>query len=157
MEEVGRRWCKPYGRRRGERHRRSTVPEIQGAVDLNDRVFLRETFHVLFERIAEDPESYKLACLNEQALEQAMGGSMKNHFSQLLRVDIEAAIQKGVLPALDVDYLVAAFWGVSYEMGRLLTQRQPPDPHYAIHFATALFSGGLARLPKKMGDPPILT
>jgi hypothetical protein len=60
-----------------------------------------------------------------------------------LREDIEDAIRRGIMPALDATYLAAALFGAGYEMGRRLAESPQQDPAEAAAFATRLFLGGV--------------
>jgi AcrR family transcriptional regulator len=64
-----------------------------------------------------------------------------------LREDIEKAIQDGLFPPVDADYLMAALVGVAFEVAERMVQREPRDPAAAAAFATALFMGGIRMLP----------
>lgn len=70
-----------------------------------------------------------------------------------IRGDIEAAIAKGMVPAVDTEFLVAAAVGVAFEVAEVMLQRDPLDPDAAAEFATALFLGGVQALPKKNAAP----
>ncbi|MEI9995363.1 MAG: TetR/AcrR family transcriptional regulator [Rhizomicrobium sp.] len=64
-----------------------------------------------------------------------------------LREDIEKAIQDGLFPPIDADYLMAAIVGVAFEVAERMVQREHRDPAAAANFATALFLGGIRTLP----------
>ena len=64
-----------------------------------------------------------------------------------LREDIEKAIQEGLFPPIDADFLMAAIVGVAFEVGERMVQREKRDPVAAANFATALFIGGIRTLP----------
>jgi AcrR family transcriptional regulator len=63
-----------------------------------------------------------------------------------LRADIAAAIAKGLLPPTDAAALTAALTGVAFELAERVKAGGSVDESAA--FATALFMGGLAALPK---------
>jgi hypothetical protein len=63
-----------------------------------------------------------------------------------LEDDLRAAIARGDLPAVDVEYCAHAMVAVALELGQRLLVRAPPDVEGATRFATALFLGGLDRL-----------
>jgi AcrR family transcriptional regulator len=66
-----------------------------------------------------------------------------------LQQDIEAAIARGIPPAVDPLYLTAAMVGVAFEIADAMQKREgPPDVDGAVAFATALFRGGCALLPR---------
>ncbi len=64
-----------------------------------------------------------------------------------LREDIEKAIQDGLFPQIDADFLMAAIVGVAFEVGERMVLREQRDPEAAANFATALFIGGIRTLP----------
>ena len=66
-----------------------------------------------------------------------------------LREDIERAIAKGMLPAVDPDFLMAAIVGVAFELAERMLMREPHDAEAAAAFAAALFLGGLRALPER--------
>jgi AcrR family transcriptional regulator len=63
-----------------------------------------------------------------------------------LREDISAAIERGLLPALNVEALSAALTGVAFELAERV--KAGSDVEATTQFATALFLGGLSSLPK---------
>jgi hypothetical protein len=66
-----------------------------------------------------------------------------------LRIDIENAIEHGVLPAADPDLLMAAMVGVAFEVAHQMLTREDVTADDAAKFATALFLGGVQALPRK--------
>ena len=65
-----------------------------------------------------------------------------------LRQDIEAAIGRGFFPPINAGWLAAAMLGVAFQLAESLPQRDLGDSDDAARFATALFMGGIAALPK---------
>jgi AcrR family transcriptional regulator len=63
-----------------------------------------------------------------------------------LREDIAAAMARGLLPQTDVAALGAALTGVAFELAERI--KAGDDVEATTQFATALFLGGLAALPK---------
>lgn len=68
-----------------------------------------------------------------------------------LRVDLEVAIQNGVMPDTDADLLMAAMVGVAFEVANHLIKRPDLGVDDAAKFATALFLGGVQALPRRTG------
>jgi len=66
-----------------------------------------------------------------------------------LRADLRDAVGRGLFPAVDTDFLVAAFIGVAFEIAGQLLARDGGDPAAAAEFATKLFLGGITSLPPK--------
>jgi AcrR family transcriptional regulator len=63
-----------------------------------------------------------------------------------LREDLEAAVARGHLPHVDLEYLAAAMAGVAVEVALRMVERDPIDVQGAATFVTQLFLGGLDRL-----------
>ena len=64
-----------------------------------------------------------------------------------LREDVETAQAKGLLPAVDSGQLSAALTGVAFELA--VQVKAGAEVEETTAFATALFLGGLAALPKR--------
>lgn len=56
-------------------------------------------------------------------------------------------MKRGLLPAIDTDYFVAALIGVALEVGDAMIQRKVVDAEAAARFASRLFTGGIPALP----------
>ncbi|MDB5734113.1 MAG: transcriptional regulator, TetR family [Alphaproteobacteria bacterium] len=109
--------------------------------------FLSGTFRTFFRFIAERrgeaqpaPETSRFRMDSPEVL----AGFVE------LKDDIAAASARGLLPAVDEDFLSAALAGVALEMGELV--KAGADVETATAFATALFLGGLPALPVVTGD-----
>ena len=63
-----------------------------------------------------------------------------------LEVDLREAVERGEMPAVDVDYMTAAMVGFAFEVGVRMVEREPVDVEGAARFATELFLGGIERL-----------
>ena len=96
-----------------------------------------------FTKIADDPVLYNLMLRNEAVVRALYAESVMGISTRALRDDIVDAIRRGIMPALDADYLAAAFFGAGYEMGRILSESPQKDPAAAAAFATRLFLGGV--------------
>jgi hypothetical protein len=66
-----------------------------------------------------------------------------------LAEDLRAAMARGALPEVDVDYCAHAMIAVGLELGGRLIERDPPDVEGATRFAGDLFLGGMARVAAK--------
>ena len=64
-----------------------------------------------------------------------------------LREDMEAAMARGLLPSTDAGALAAALAGVGFELAERVKAGAGVEETAA--FATALFLGGLAALPRR--------
>jgi AcrR family transcriptional regulator len=108
--------------------------------------FVEEGFRAWFAYIAEDPDTFAFLSRNL--------GTIREHFDEAvlpasigeLEQDLRAAIARGELPAVDVEYTAGAMVAVALELGQRLVERRPVDVDGATRFAAGLFLGGLQRL-----------
>ncbi len=61
-----------------------------------------------------------------------------------VRLGIEDAIERGLAPRLDADYLACACIGIGQEVGTAMLRRSPPDIEGAARFAAGLILNGLS-------------
>lgn len=115
---------------------------VRGAARSLDE-FIHGAYLAAFTRIVQDPVLYNLMLRNEAAVRSLYENAVMGLSTQALRDDIRDAIRRGIMPALDADYLAAALFGAGYEMGRILAQSPKKDPAAAAAFATRLFLGGV--------------
>jgi hypothetical protein len=62
--------------------------------------------------------------------------------------DISEAMERGLLPKLDIDLVTSAIVGMAFEMAIVMVARDPIDPEATAKFATALLVKGLTGLGK---------
>jgi AcrR family transcriptional regulator len=128
-----------------EEHVQAMTQELRGvrgaARSLDE--FVHGAYLAAFTRIAGDPVLYQLLLRNEPAVRSLYEDAVMGLSTQALRDDIRDAIRRGIMPALDADYLAAALFGAGYEMGRILAASPKKDPAAAAAFATRLFLGGV--------------
>ena len=62
-----------------------------------------------------------------------------------VRQGLEDAIQRGLAPRVDAEYLAYSCIGIAQEVGRAMMRRQPLDADAATEFAVALVLRGLSR------------
>ncbi|SFM50921.1 TetR/AcrR family transcriptional regulator [Marinobacter zhejiangensis] len=115
--------------------------------------FVCSTYQALFHATAQDPLVYELAHRNDQTIKELFGSGIMGMAMLSLEEDVRDAIDSGLLPTVDVEYLCASFFGVAYEMSLKVAMRsnRNPDGAYqeaerAARFAAALFLGGLERM-----------
>ncbi len=111
--------------------------------------FLRRHCSVYFHFVAEDPEILAFGRNNVTPIRNLINTPDLQPLAMAFRQDIADAIARGALPRVDVDYLLAAISGVTFEVSVVMTLRDPVDPDGATEFATRLLVGGLNNLPKK--------
>lgn len=108
--------------------------------------FVGRAYRAYYEFLAEDPETFELLRRNAGTIgvlfdEPALGAGTED-----LRLDIEAAVAAGVLPAHDTDLMAAAMVGAGIEVGVHMLGREPYDIDAATRFVTDLFVGAFERL-----------
>jgi AcrR family transcriptional regulator len=114
--------------------------------------FFAASFRVFFSYAATHPERFA-AVRRSNALHVPLDASELAACMTEMRGDIEAAIARGVLPALDSAYLASAMQGVAFELAEVMLQREPPNPEAATAFATAIFmNGAIAEARAKSGE-----
>jgi len=120
-------------------------------------VFISGTFRTFFEYVESDQHGFRAIRRNTETLRVRMDTPEMIAGFDELREDLETAIGKGLLPAVDTDYLMAAFVGVAFEIAERMLRRDDTDPVSAAEFATALFLGGVRNLPKRRTNGTIGT
>jgi AcrR family transcriptional regulator len=115
----------------------------------NFETFISGTFRTFFDVIHYDRHTF--ATTRSQAHQVRVRFDTPEVIAgfEELRVDIEQAIDKGVLPPTDADLLMAAFVGVAFEVGERMLQRDDLSVATAADFATKLFLGGVQALPRR--------
>jgi AcrR family transcriptional regulator len=111
--------------------------------------FLRRHCSVYLHFVAEDPEILAFGRANVTPIRNLFNTPDLRTLADAFREDAETAIARGVLPNVDLDYLMAAISGVVFEVSVVMTMRDRVDPDTATDFATRLLMGGLANLPRK--------
>src|SRR5690606_18341579 len=110
---------------------------------------IHSTYLALFEAIAEDPLIYQLAHDNHRAIKDLYDANLLGQAFQSLEKDITSAMADGTIPQVNMNYLIASFFGVAYEMGLTVAQQDPEEPASAAQFATALFIGGMKEISQR--------
>jgi AcrR family transcriptional regulator len=123
-------------RLRDERRKARTVEE-----------FISGTFRTFMEFIAEDHATVRTIRHTADTTRVRVDTPEVVAGFEELREDIEKAIQEGLFPPVDADFLMAAIVGVAFEVGERMVGREKRDPVAAANFATALFMGGIRTLP----------
>ncbi len=123
-------------RLRDERRKARTVEE-----------FISSTFRTFLEFMAEDHTTVRTIRHSADTTRFRVHTPEIVAGFEELREDIEKAIQDGLFPPIDADFLMASIVGVAFEVGERMVQREKRDPVAAANFATALFIGGIRTLP----------
>jgi len=107
--------------------------------------FVEGGFRAFFEYIASDPGTFTFLRRNLGTIREQFGDVVLPAGIGELEDDLRLAIDRGAMPPVDVVYCAHAMIAVGLEIGQQLLERRPPDVEGATGFATALFTGGLAR------------
>jgi AcrR family transcriptional regulator len=102
-------------------------------------------YRAFFEFIVEDPERFAFMRRNLDTMSSRFGDTVLPAGTQELAEDLQAAIEAGHVPPVDVEYCAHAMIAVGLELGARLAEREPPDVEGATEFASGLFLGALER------------
>ena len=69
-----------------------------------------------------------------------------------LHEDVVAAIERGLFPAVDADFLTAAIVGIGFELADAMQKREPCNPEDTTRFATRLLLSGIAAVGRARAD-----
>jgi len=109
------------------------------------REFLYETYLHVFYTVVDDPLFYGAILANPAQMRSLFDDSIMGMSVRALEADIRDAIKRGLIPDdVDVEYLAAAFFGVGFEIGRVLAQRERKDAEHAAALAEQIFLDGIA-------------
>ena len=110
------------------------------------RAFVEDAYRAYFAFIVEDPGTFAFMARNSGTIRALFEeGTMPMAGGELIE-DLSAAIERGQLPPVDVEYTAHAMVAIGVELGARMIERDPPDVEGATRFATELFLGGLERL-----------
>jgi AcrR family transcriptional regulator len=107
------------------------------------RQFVEDAYRAYFGFIVEDAARAAFLSRNTATIRAMFEPSEGPAGIGELAEDLRAAIARGDLPPVDVDYCAGAMVAVALELGQRLMQRDPPDVEGATRFATQLFLGGI--------------
>lgn len=109
--------------------------------------FITGTFRTFFDYVANDRRTFAVIRRNADTMRIRMDTPEIIAGFDELRIDLVGAIESGIFPPVDADYLMAAMVGVAFEIAEHMLTREPVDIDGAANFATSLFLGGLKALP----------
>lgn len=109
----------------------------------NLRDFIYDTYLTTFQTIIDDPLFYQVILRNIPAVQELLDDSIMGISVAALENDIRDAVDRRLIPEVDVPFLAAAFFGVAHEFGRMLVRRGDRDPKPAAEMATRLFLHGV--------------
>ncbi|HEX2412457.1 MAG TPA: helix-turn-helix domain-containing protein [Solirubrobacteraceae bacterium] len=107
--------------------------------------FVESGYRAFFAYIVEDPARFAFMRSNLETVRDRFGDAVLPAGTAELAEDLQAAIEAGHLPPVDVEYCAHAMIAVGLELGARLAERTPPDVDGATEFASALFVGALER------------
>lgn len=110
------------------------------------REFVEDGFRAYFEFIVEDPATFAFMARNTETIRAQFDDVALPLGTAELADDLAEAIDRGILPDLDVDYAAHAMVAVGVELGMRMMERRPPDVEGATRFAGRLFLAGLQGL-----------
>lgn len=105
--------------------------------------FVEDAYRAYFGFIVEDPARFAFMRRNAGTVRLMFDDVVLPEVAEALVADLRAAIARGDLPGVDLDYTAQAMIAVGLELGARLIERDPPDVEGATRFAAGLFLGGL--------------
>ncbi len=114
------------------------------AVDVES--FFYESFLASLKVVRSDPDFFELMFRNEPVVRSFYNDNFFGLIMQSLKVDLQDAIVRGVVPELDVDALTAVTFGAGYELARLISQEPRRSAEDTARFVTRLFLNGLGSI-----------
>jgi AcrR family transcriptional regulator len=108
--------------------------------------FVGGGYRAFFQFIADDPTLFAVLRRNAPIIRALVEEPMLGAGLEELLADLQAAMERGRMPAIDAEYMTAAMAGVGFEVGIRMVDREPVDVEGATAFATALFLGGIERM-----------
>jgi AcrR family transcriptional regulator len=109
------------------------------------RAFIEDAYRAYFGYIVADPRRFGFMRRNTGTIRLLFDDVALPAVTQALVADLRAAVARGDLPDVDLEYTAHAMVAVGLELGARLIERDPPDVDGATRFATGLFLGGLAQ------------
>ena len=107
--------------------------------------FVEATFRTFFNYIEANRSDFDAFTRNDLVPARVNTWEIITGFDEL-HLDIENAIERGLLPPVDAECLTAAMVGVAFQIAESMQKLDGPDAESASRFATALILGGTAGL-----------
>lgn len=108
--------------------------------------FFYEPFLATLQAVRADPAFFELMFRNEPVVRSFYNDNFFGLILQSLKVDLQDAIVRGLVPELDVDALTAISFGAGYELARLIAQDERRRPEDVARVVTDLFLNGLGKI-----------
>jgi len=113
--------------------------------------FVAAGYREYFGFLASDPEAFELMRRNSGTIRAMFDEPIFGAGVEELEADLRAAIDAGIVPELDAEYMASAMVGAALEVGVAMVRREPPDVEGATRFATSVLLGGIERLSRGDG------
>ena len=126
--------------------------EVRGRVQVARRQarsleeFVAAGYREYFGFLASDPQAFELMRRNSGTIRAMFDEPIFGAGVEELEADLRAAIDAGIVPQLDAEYMAAAMVGAALEVGVAMVRREPADVEGATRFATSVLLGGIERL-----------
>ena len=101
--------------------------------------FVRCGFRAYFEFVRSDRRTLLLMRRNAGAIRALFGEPAIGTGTEELRADLDEAIENGLLPEHDTEYMAAAMVGAAIELALRMVERDPPDVDGATAMGAAIF------------------
>jgi AcrR family transcriptional regulator len=101
--------------------------------------FVGGAYRAYFQFVADDRVTFELMRRNDAAIRALLGEPVLMAAAEELVEDLRAALDRGTLLGVDVEYLAAGMYGVAFEVAVRMVDRQPVDVEGATRFASTLF------------------
>jgi len=107
--------------------------------------FVAGAFREVFAAVVAKPEIYRIMLRNESAVRDLFANSAATDSIGALRNDLRQAIDHGILPDMNTDWLAESLFGTAYALGRRLLEdsADAAQAEAAAEFAARLFLGGM--------------
>lgn len=105
--------------------------------------FVRGGFRVFFDYLSSDPTFFALLSRNAGAVRQLLDEPILGSAIGELSEDLDAAVERGEMPAFEPSLMSAAMAGAALEMAVAVLERKAATPEEAAEFASNLFLRGL--------------
>jgi AcrR family transcriptional regulator len=105
--------------------------------------FISGAYQTFFHKINDEPDFFSLILRNEHAVRTLFRDTVIGAPMRLLKEDLRDAVRRGVFPDIDVNLLAASFYGIAFEIGRVLVELPGTTPEAAAEFAVTLLTNGV--------------
>ncbi|MCK5771630.1 TetR/AcrR family transcriptional regulator [Algiphilus sp.] len=107
--------------------------------------FVLSAYREAFRAVVARPELFKTMLRNESVVRSLFAETGFGNSLSALREDMRSAVDRGILPDMNVDWLASIFFGTAYEMSRNLLDNDggPAEAEAAAEFTARLFLGGI--------------